>query len=35
MDRSAVGIGGAAMLLKAKLNWHKMFVELVTTSKLL
>ena len=29
MDRSAVGIGGAAMLLKAKINWHQAFLALI------
>ena len=29
MDRAAIGLGGVFLRLKAKINWHRMFHELV------
>jgi hypothetical protein len=29
MDRAAIGLGSVFLRLKAQLNWHRMFMELV------
>jgi hypothetical protein len=33
MDRSAIGLGSVFLRLGAKLNWHRMFHELVDDFK--
>jgi hypothetical protein len=29
MDRAAIGLGSVFLRLKAELNWHRMFMELI------
>ena len=29
MDRAAIGLGGVFLHLKAEINWHRMFHELI------
>jgi hypothetical protein len=29
MDRAAIGLGGVFMHLKAEINWHRLFHELI------
>jgi hypothetical protein len=29
MDRAAIGLGGVFLRLKAELNWHRLFNELI------
>ena len=29
MDRAAIGLGGVFLHLKAKINWHRMFHDLI------
>jgi hypothetical protein len=29
MDRAAIGLGSVLMHLKAQINWHRLFMELI------